>query len=142
VNRTFTAEDEPMPDERQFTERVPFIPLVPHRPRLPPPEDFQAAHDVLAAHLELNKQDKIDNPAEKDLTGEERIDHPSHYTQGRYEPIDVIEDWELGFHEGNALKYLARSRHKGNQVEDLRKAAWYLMRYADTLEKKSGMEER
>lgn len=57
----------------------------------------------------------------------DRVNHPPHYNQGKIEPIDVIEDWKLGFHDGNALKYIARWRHK-NGVEDLRKARWYLDR--------------
>jgi hypothetical protein len=58
----------------------------------------------------------------------EAIDHPSHYTFGRYEVIDVIEDWQLGFHLGNAVKYIARAGRKGDALEDLRKARWYLDR--------------
>ena len=56
------------------------------------------------------------------------VNHPSHYTQGRYEVIDVIEDWKLGFHEGNAVKYIGRAKHKGNELQDLEKAVWYLNR--------------
>ena len=57
------------------------------------------------------------------------IDRPSHYAAGRkYEPIDVIEDWNLGFHLGNAVKYLSRAGRKENALEDLRKAAWYIDR--------------
>ena len=57
----------------------------------------------------------------------ENIDHPKHYTHGSIECIDVIEDWQFGYHEGNALKYLCRWKHK-NGVEDLKKARWYLDR--------------
>lgn len=57
------------------------------------------------------------------------INHPSHYAAGRqHEPIDVIEDWELGFNLGNAVKYISRAGRKGDPLEDLRKAAWYLER--------------
>ncbi len=56
------------------------------------------------------------------------IDHPPHYTFGRLEVIDVIEDWDLGFALGNAVKYIARAGRKGDALEDLRKAAWYLQR--------------
>ena len=57
------------------------------------------------------------------------IDHPSHYADGRkYEPIAVIEDWELNFHLGNALKYIARAGRKKDMVEDLKKAMWYIKR--------------
>lgn len=57
------------------------------------------------------------------------VDHPDHYVKGRqYEAIDVIEDWELGFHLGNALKYISRAGRKGDYLEDLKKAVWYLER--------------
>jgi hypothetical protein len=56
------------------------------------------------------------------------IDHPSHYNKGKIEIIDAIEDWNLGFHEGNIIKYIARHNHKGKPIEDLRKAKWYLER--------------
>ena len=56
------------------------------------------------------------------------VDHPAHYNQGRLEVIAVIEDWQLDFHLGNAVKYIARSKHKGNELEDLKKAEWYLRR--------------
>lgn len=66
------------------------------------------------------------------------VNHPDHYTYGRFEAIDVIEDaCEDGFEGyllGNVLKYLLRYRHK-NGVEDLRKARWYLNRL---IEKKEG----
>lgn len=57
------------------------------------------------------------------------IDHPPHYVDGRkHEPIDVIEDWGLGFCLGNAVKYISRAGRKGDACEDLRKARWYLDR--------------
>lgn len=57
------------------------------------------------------------------------INHPDHYAKGRkFEPIDVIEDWELGFHLGNALKYISRAGRKENYLDDLKKAVWYLER--------------
>jgi hypothetical protein len=59
----------------------------------------------------------------------DKINHPGHYAAGRkYEPIDVIEDWELGFNLGNAVKYLSRAGRKENALEDLKKAAWYIDR--------------
>jgi hypothetical protein len=61
------------------------------------------------------------------------IDHPAHYRHGRYEAIDVIEAWGLGFHLGNVLKYLCRCGHKAgaSELDDLRKAQWYLKRYIE-----------
>ena len=56
------------------------------------------------------------------------VDHPLHYnSQGSgIECIDVVE-W-LGFSIGNAIKYIWRADHKGNAIEDLEKARWYLDR--------------
>ena len=59
------------------------------------------------------------------------IDHPKHYAHSTIEVIDAIEAWGLGFSLGNAVKYIARADHKGNAVEDLRKAIWYLQRELD-----------
>lgn len=59
------------------------------------------------------------------------INHPPHYNQGRFECIDVIEDWNLGYHLGCAVKYIARCQHKGSKKEDLLKAIWYLQREVD-----------
>lgn len=64
----------------------------------------------------------------------EAIDHPSHYAEGRkYEPIDVIEDWQLGFCLGNALKYISRAGRKTDDIEDLKKAIWYIDRHISSL---------
>ena len=46
---------------------------------------------------------------------------------GRIEPIDFVEDQELGYHEGNIIKYISRWRYKGG-ILDLFKAGWFLMR--------------
>ncbi len=64
------------------------------------------------------------------------VNNPSHYTEGRkYEPIDVIEDWELGVCLGNALKYIARCGRKLDTIEDLKKAVWYVNREIKQREK-------
>jgi hypothetical protein len=63
------------------------------------------------------------------------VTKPAHYCSGKIEVIDFIEDQKLGYHDGNAIKYIARHKHKGRPVEDLRKAAWYCLRLADKLEK-------
>lgn len=59
----------------------------------------------------------------------ESIDHPKHYGNGR-QVIDVIEMYGIGFHLGNALKYLARAGKKPETsiIEDAKKALWYMER--------------
>lgn len=66
---------------------------------------------------------KRDNSQDNDM-----VNHPSHYTYGKYEVIEVIEDWKLNYHLGNAVKYIARAGHKNDYCEDLRKAVWYINR--------------
>lgn len=64
------------------------------------------------------------------------INHPPHYTLGKIEVIDFIEDKELNFNLGNVIKYVARAGHKKSSgksvdakaLEDLKKAQWYLNR--------------
>lgn len=56
------------------------------------------------------------------------VNHPPHYTAGKIEVIDFIEDQQLGYHLGNVVKYVCRADHKGSRLEDLKKAAWYLDR--------------
>lgn len=57
------------------------------------------------------------------------IEKPPHYTVTSVEPIDVIEAWELPHHLACVVKYIARHRHKGRPIEDLKKARWYMDRY-------------
>ncbi len=64
------------------------------------------------------------------------VNRPSHYTLGGVEVIDAIEAWKLGFHLGNAVKYIARADHKANRLEDLKKARWYLEREIARMERK------
>lgn len=64
------------------------------------------------------------------------VNHPSHYTDGKIEVIDFIEDKNLSFHLGNVVKYIARAGKKDTTktLEDLKKARWYLDRYIQKLE--------
>ena len=65
----------------------------------------------------------------------EKVNSPPHYNAGRIEVIDAIEDWDLGFNDGNAIKYIARHKHKDNSVQDIEKAIWYLQRHLNNLKK-------
>lgn len=55
--------------------------------------------------------------------------NPDHYKVGGVETIDFIEAKQLGYHLGNVVKYVSRAYHKGNPLEDLQKAKWYLERH-------------
>ncbi len=67
--------------------------------------------------------------AKSDKRDHDPVDHPTHYNFGKHEVIDVLEDWfasdPLLWQVG---KYIARAAHKGQRVEDLRKARFYLER--------------
>ena len=65
-----------------------------------------------------------------------KVDHPKHYNTGKYETIDIIEDWNLDFHCGSAVKYISRHKYKENPKQDIEKAIWYLQRYLKTLGEK------
>lgn len=74
------------------------------------------------------REDKILASIKSEQTTKETVNHPNHYNMGKIEAITFIEDWELNFSLGNAIKYIVRAPYKGNQVEDLEKAIWYLNR--------------
>lgn len=69
------------------------------------------------------------------------VNHPSHYggANNPYEAIKVIDAWRLGFSLGNAVKYISRAGKKGQgiaaELEDLKKAAWYINHEIERLEK-------
>ena len=75
------------------------------------------------------------------MAADDLVNRPAHYTQGRFEAIDVIEDAiehapdpASGFLLGNTLKYLLRAWLKGNTIQDLCKSRWYLNRLIGHLE--------
>lgn len=65
----------------------------------------------------------------------DNVDHPKHYNShpSGVECITVVE--HMNFNVGNAVKYLWRSSHKGAQLEDLRKAEFYVKREIERLSK-------
>lgn len=71
------------------------------------------------------------------------VNHPSHYNDGKIEVIDFIEDKHLNFHRGNAVKYISRAGKKNpdKELEDLRKAVWYINREIERLECENGTEK-
>jgi len=75
----------------------------------------------------MKKKTKTDNSI---------INHPSHYTTGNIEVIDFIEDQELNFHLGNAVKLIVSADKKTGEMdfENLKKAKWYLDRFIENYE--------
>lgn len=66
--------------------------------------------------------------------GSDMVNSPAHYNQGKIEVIEFLEEQFMDRpHEWNAVKYIARAKHKGKEVEDLEKAIWYLRRKLELL---------
>lgn len=87
-------------------------------------ETVQAVAEKIVKAIEKSEVKVVELPKKEDV-----INHPSHYTRGKIEVIDFIEDQQLPYHLGNVIKYIARAGHKGDKLEDLKKARWYLDRY-------------
>lgn len=70
----------------------------------------------------------------------DNINHPSHYTKGEFETIDVIEDITqfypapYAYGVGSLLGYVGRAPHKGEMLKDLKKAQWHLNRLVTQVE--------
>ena len=98
-------------------------------PECPPkyskvPKKKEVAVEPVAQTIEEPEVKVVELPKNEDV-----INHPSHYTRGKIEVIDFIEDQQLPYHLGNVIKYIARAGCKGDKLEDLKKARWYLDRY-------------
>ena len=84
--------------------------------------DFDVYEPVL-------KRKEAQRKAALHCSKDDAVNHPSHY-QGKngIESIDVIENFDLNFNLGNAIKYILRAGKKGDRLQDLEKALWYLSR--------------
>ena len=72
----------------------------------------------------------------------EMVNHPSHYKNKQFECIDIMldifgKDKTLAFCELNAFKYLWRADNKGTDIQDKKKAIWYLNKYIELKENKN-----
>ncbi len=98
-------------------------------------------HSTTVSRFEFPQTMTVTQPelkavAEKTLELLDEVNHPSHYTFGRFEVIEVLEDW---FPDDPLLwqtvKYLVRAKHKENFLQDLKKAQFYLNRRIESEEK-------
>ena len=68
----------------------------------------------------------------------ESVNHPKHYggEENIYEAIKVIDAWNLNFSLGNTVKYISRAgkKNKETELEDLKKALWYLKHHIETID--------
>jgi hypothetical protein len=78
----------------------------------------------------------------KEIQQREMVNHPDHYQgSGGMEVIDIIENYNLGFSLGNAIKYILRSNKKGSAKQDLKKAIWYINREISNLVEEEDSED-
>lgn len=98
-------------------------------------EEVEPGKNTEEIHIEVGKKLTVYTPTIKRADEQciriehDAVNHPSHYTRGKIEVIDFIEDQQLPYHLGNVIKYIARAGYKGDKLEDLKKARWYLDRY-------------
>ena len=95
---------------------------------------FQEEEDKLNMNHH-RRQEMLKNTQTFNLTVDDRVNSPSHYTSGKQEVIDIIESAIkdapspiFGLLQGQVLKYMLRVWLKDNPLEDLKKARWYLDR--------------
>ena len=77
--------------------------------------------------IEALDKDWVELPKDH-VVGADLVNHPPHYKTGGIETIDFIEAKDLNYRLGNVIKYVSRAGKKGDPLEDLRKAKWYLER--------------
>ena len=105
------------------------------------PSEFFSRNDGIAGATGIDVAPSGDVIFLGDYKGnEDNVNHPAHYTQGKTEAIDVIEDAiaeapgaKAGFLQAQVLKYMLRLWHKVDAKEDAEKARWYLNRLIDSL---------
>ena len=99
--------------------------------KYPPKRGRPAKNKTFFATSSKSILDKTSSKAE----AKDNVNHPAHYKTGGIETIDFIEAKSLNYNLGNVVKYLTRADHKGNKLEDLKKAQWYLNREVSNLTK-------
>jgi hypothetical protein len=93
------------------------------------PKEKEHSSNCTISCKEGNKDFTNEDYGFKEISKDEvdMVNHPQHYQHG-IEPIDYIESHNLNFNLGNVIKYVSRAPFKGTELEDLKKAKWYLER--------------
>ena len=75
-------------------------------------EDYCPECEKVMTPLEDDKKSKLKQTLQKELDAvqkEDMVNHPPHYTQGKIEVIEFIEDQQFPYHLGNVIKYVSRA---------------------------------
>lgn len=103
---------------------------------------------VIDTYLSIYKESEKIESTKEEKVKDDPVNHPSHYTDGKIEVISFIEDKGLieGFCKGNAIKYISRAGKKESaalqidekEIQDIKKARWYLDYLIGYYERKKG----
>ena len=113
---------------RRYFKKYPFA-----KPKVASEELGIAVTAIYNARSAMRKKvsptpKRMGRPKKVEAPVDDLVNHPPHYTTGGVETIDFIEAKNLNYNLGNAVKYITRADHKGNRVQDLEKARWYIER--------------
>lgn len=94
------------------------------------PKEKKHSSNCTISAKECNKVFKNEDYGYEEISYDEidMVNHPQHYSAHGIEPIDYIESHNLNFNLGNVIKYVSRAPYKGTELQDLKKAKWYLER--------------
>ena len=94
------------------------------------PKEEEHSSNCTISVKECNKAFKNEDYGFEEISNDEidMVNHPPHYVGHGIEPIEFIESHNLNFCLGSAVKYIARAPYKGTELEDLKKAEWFLER--------------
>jgi hypothetical protein len=93
--------------------------------KTPPPSEIV---NIVETHFPITMEESPLDTVNPECANPDPVNHPWHYKVGGIETIDFIEAKNLGYNLGNVVKYITRADHKGNKLQDLQKAQWYLNR--------------
>lgn len=98
-------------------------------------ETYNWSENVLELVLKEDENIDVEIVENDEEVVNDSVNHPSHYTDGKIEVMDFIEDKQLNFARGNVIKYVSRAGKKdqNKELEDLKKASWYLNREIERL---------
>ena len=102
-------------------------------------KDGKSWYVGISSFMNLSDDEFLDFIHQYSLKNTDAINHPSYYTDGKIEVSDFIADKNLNFFRGNVVKYTCRAGKKdfSKEVEDLKKAAWYIGREIERVEGKA-----
>lgn len=123
ISCVYNVKSQALKAQREKAQNAPTLKLSPKLASKPIRIQLIKQHREEAKRI-LN----ILDTATRNRETQDNVNHPPHYKVGGIEVIDFIESKKFNYNLGNVIKYVSRADHKGNRLEDLQKARWYLDR--------------